>query len=216
MGARIAEKAQRVFELLVGLGDPRAQRALAGHGFTEAELDEGWARLIALSKVPSLPGESPVAARLAELDAWENRWYPIIEVVLRTSHPRVHELVFRNLRQTEGVEVFVLVGTLLDRLEAIARPEEEGGLGEPGERARAHLERRGLNADVLDHARALLARVHQGPADDEPIVDPEARAAAEEHLWSWYLEWSGIARAVIKDAQILAALGFRRRGRNKR
>lgn len=68
---------------------------------------------------------------------------------------------------------------------------------------------------MLDHARALLARVPQSPPSDDPIADPEARAAAEAHLWAWCLEWSGIARATIKDRRILNALGFRGRGRKK-
>ena len=215
MATRIAEKVQRAFEFLMGMGDPRARRAIAGHGFTDADLDDGWARLMALSKVPVLIGESPAAEALAALDAWENRWFPIIDAVLRPTHAAAHELVFRNLRQTEGAQVLVSVQLMLDRLDTIARPKSEGGLAEAGEQARAHHARRGVTGEVLDQARALLARVPQSRPDDDPIADPEARAAAEAHLWAWYLEWSGIARAVIKDRRILNALGFRGRGRKK-
>ena len=215
MATRIAEKVQRAFEFLMGMGEPRARRAMAGYGFAEADLEDGWARLIALSKVPVLIVESASAEALAALDAWENRWFPIIDAVLRPTHPSVHELVFRNLRQTEGSQVLVSVKLMLDRLDAIARPEEEGGLAEAGEQARAHLARRGVTEEVLDQARALLARVPESPHNDEPIADPEARDAAEAHLWAWYLEWSGIARATIKDRRVLNSLGFRGRGRKK-
>ena len=76
--------------------------------------------------------------------------------------------------------------------------------------------RRGLTDEELAAARALLARVQRGPSSSEPVVDPEARATAEAHLWAWYLEWSGIARATVKDRRVLAALGLRPRGRKKK
>lgn len=39
---------------------------------------------------------------------------------------------------------------------------------------------------------------------------------AEDALWSWYLEWSTIARTVITDRRLLRRLGFLRvvRGAN--
>jgi hypothetical protein len=41
-------------------------------------------------------------------------------------------------------------------------------------------------------------------------IDPEEEAAAIGALWSWYLEWSGIARVAIKDRRVLRMLGFLR------
>ncbi len=211
MPHRTGQKAHRLLDFLVGLGDPRARRALERHGFSPAELDDGWARLRALSEVPIVVREPTTLP--SELDAWENRWFPIVDVVLRTQHPRVHEVVFRNLHQTEGAEVLVSVRTLLDRLDVIGRPEKKGGLGKAGRDALDHLALRGLNEEALGRARALLTSVQEPPEDDARIADPEARARAEERLWNWYLEWSGIARAVIKDRRVLASLGFRRPGR---
>lgn len=215
---RVPQKAQRVLELLIGLGHPQVRDALARHGFTEADLDDGWARLRALSSVTNLLApELPSAQLVADLDGWENRWFPIVEVVLRTHHPRARELVFHNLRQTEGSEVVVSVAILLDRIEALPRPPAEGGLGEEGRRARALLRTRGLTDEVTGSARALLARVGAPPpTGDRARASREARAAAEQHLWSWYLEWSAIARAAIQDRRLLASLGFRRRGKPAR
>jgi len=215
MRRRISQKAQRVLEFLVGLGDPRARAALARFNFTRRDVDEGWNRLRALSEVPMLLPASPGPAIVRGIDEWENQWFPIIGVILRTNFPDVHEVVFLNLVQTEGVEVLVSVRTLIDRLEAISLPEEEGGLGERGRAARAYLEHRGVTDELLEEGRRLLAQVGQGPSTDEPIFDPDARAKAEAHLWSWYLEWSGIARAAIKEPSVLASLGFRARGRKK-
>ncbi len=214
MPDRTGRKAHRLLDFLVGLGDPHARRALERHGFTQAELDDGWARLRALSEAPVVVRERSTVP--SELDDWENRWFPIVDVVLRTRHPRVHEVVFRNLHQTEGPEVLVSVRTLLDRLDVIGRPEKKGGLGEAGREARDLLARRGLSEDALGRARALLASLEEPPAEDAPVADPEARARAEERLWNWYLEWSGIARAVIEERSVLASLGFRRSGRKRK
>lgn len=214
----VGQKAHRVLDFLVGLGHKGARRALAEHGLTAADLDEGWKRLRALSEValevdvePDPPGEPLLPA----LDAWENKWFPIIDVVLRLHAPDVHERVFRNLRQTEGPEVIVSVSTLLDRLDGIALPEREGGFGERGREARALLEKRGLNEAVVGRARALLARFRTPEeATEEDGFDREARRAAEARLWDWYIEWSTLARSAIRDRRTLRSLGFLRGGRN--
>ena len=40
--------------------------------------------------------------------------------------------------------------------------------------------------------------------------------AAEHALWTWYREWSGIARARITDRRLLRSMGFLRyRGRGQ-
>jgi hypothetical protein len=44
-------------------------------------------------------------------------------------------------------------------------------------------------------------------------VSPEVRRAADEALWAWYVEWSKISRAAIRDARMLRVLGFGRAGR---
>ena len=36
------------------------------------------------------------------------------------------------------------------------------------------------------------------------------REAAEQELWTWYLEWSAIARVAISDRRLLRSLGFLR------
>lgn len=213
---RVPQKAQRVLELLIGLGHPRVREALASHGFTDADLDEGWRRLRGLSDVTSLLApELPSARLLAELDAWENHWFPLVEVVLRTRHPRARDVVFHNLRQTTGAQVVVSVSTLLDRLDALPRPELDGGLGEEGNRARAILRARGLTDQVVADARDLLAQVGAPPERDTSVAAPGTRDAAEQHLWRWYIEWSSIARIAIQDRRPLSSLGLRRPGKKR-
>jgi hypothetical protein len=108
----------------------RAGRS-TGQGFTDADLEEGWQRLKALSHVSALEPSEPAADLSSELAAWERRWFPVCEVVLRLNFPAVHAVVFHKLPRTEGpAEVVMAVTMLLDRLEAMARPEKDGGLGE--------------------------------------------------------------------------------------
>jgi hypothetical protein len=214
---KVGQKAHRVLDFLVGLGHRGARRALEGQGFTDADLEGGWRRLKALSHVSPLEPSDPSADLVSELAAWESRWFPVCEVVLRLNFPAVHAVVFAKLRRAEGPEVVMAVTMLLDRLEAIARPEEEGGLGDEGRRARALLAKRNMTDEVFAQGRKLLARIGEepnAPADEElDAQDREARAAAEQHLWRWYLEWSTLARLAISDRRLLRSLGFRRSAR---
>lgn len=207
----IGEKARRIVGFIIGLGNEHVQGALAPHGFTETDLQEGMQLLQELTgrRLGMKPGVDPHL--LGEIDGWENRWFPIAEIVLRTNYPEVHEVVFRNLTQTSGDDVIVSVVTLLDRLEAVAKPVDEGGL-ERGQEARARLDARGLTEDVVAGARGLIARVGSVPATRDPLArkTPAAVQEAEDRAWNWYLEWSGIARVVIRDRRILRSLGFLR------
>lgn len=207
------QKSQRALQFMLGVRNRRARRALAAHGFREEDFDDGWDRLKAITK--SRLNDEPVEidpTLVRDLDEWENRWFPIVDAVLRNNYPAVHKRVFLNLRQTEGAEVIFSVSTLLDRLEEIALPADEGGSAD-GRAARKLLERRGLTDDIVGSARELLAQIGTLEADDEEAdieLDQQEREAAEKRLWSWYLEWSAIARVAIRDRRMLRALGFLR------
>jgi hypothetical protein len=124
--------------------------------------------------------------------------------VLKRHHPEVHAKVFLNLSQTQGNQVVVSVGTLVERIDALPAT----GQGE----ALATLIRHGVTNQVLDDARGMLAQlrlsppVEEPPEGDEPVIDP----AAEDAMWSYYLQWSVIARRAISDRRLLRQLGFLR------
>ena len=206
----IGQKALRVVVFLLGLRHRQIAAALSRHGLTEEELAHGWTLVSTLTTGRLGSTQSENAALLAQLDEWENKWFPIVHAVLSTRHPAVRESVFRNLKQTSGPEVVVSVSTLLERFEQMARPVGEGGLGEEGRSARDLLVRRGLDAAAVAEARQLLDKLASIAA---PETEPDdtweaADAAAERALWDWYLEWGGIARAVISDRKLLKALGY--------
>ncbi len=208
----IGQKATRVVAFLMGIRNPRIAAALEAHGFTEDDLATGWRTVAGLTKGRlGLKLEERTDPKLVEeIDAWENKWFPIVSAVLQHNHPAAHELVFRNLTQTSGPEVVVSVGTMLERLEQLPKDKAEGGLGREGRAARELLTRRGLDRKVITQAQGYLKRAAQ--FDPTPNtgrnVTVEEELAAEREMWRWYLEWSGIARVAISDRRLLRQLGF--------
>ena len=156
-----------------------------------------------------------VVAALAALEAWEDQWFPVARAALRRHHPTIAAEVFLNLAQTEGPSVVLSVSTFLDRLVALA--DARGGYGKKGVAARRLLESRGLTKKVLGDARDLLEKLQpMAPAGEIPDVATvgEQTKAAEDALWSWYLEWSAIARVAVKSRPLLRELGFLRTTRS--
>lgn len=200
----VGQKAQRLLAFLMGLGNPQIMRALQPYGFDQNRMDEGWAllRRTTNSQLGASTG-SPSREQIERLDAWENHWFPIASAVLKRHHPEVHSKVFHKLSQTEGAQVVLSVGTFIERL------DELPAIGQA--EALVTLIQHGLTAAVLGAARGVLDQLRQAPFEtppdgDEPVVDP----AAEDAMWSYYLQWSAIARRVITERRLLRQLGFRR------
>lgn len=200
----IGQKSERVLRFLRGLSEPRVAAALLPYGFSQADWDEGWQLLreaagnrLAVSTPPP-----PDPTVLEQLDAWENRWFPVVGASLRRHHGEVFEKLFLNLSQAEGLEVTMTVSTLLSRLEEIQQSPE-------GKAALALLEKRGFTAAQHAEAKALLQQFGQiVPESPAPEQAAEERERAEAALWDWYLEWSTIARSVVKGRRQLLQLGF--------
>jgi len=207
----VGQKAERVVRLLLGMRSAHVVAALRPHGFSQEDLDEGWARLKALTddqfdQLAPPPAQDP--RWLEQLDAWENRWFPIAHASLRGRYPEAHAWLFLNLPQTSGPELVLSVGKFVQRLRAMG---EDAELGEQGAAARQLLVQRGLDTEAVAEAQRLLERLQSAVAAPElPAPDPEAAAAAEAHMWSWYLEWSEIARVAISNRNLLRQLGFLR------
>lgn len=213
----IGQKAERVLTLLLALRNARIAGALARHGFTNEDLNEGWnlLRAVTRTQLDVLPEDSPVDTdALRALDDWENQWFVIAAATLKRRLPKVHDWLFRNLSQTDGVEVLVSVGTFLERWDLLDKAAPEGGLGEDGKNAKKLLGDRGLTKKTIDEAKTLLKKLRkiEGPAVNADQIAAEAAhfAKAEQELWGWYLEWSAIARNTIKQRSLLIKLGFLR------
>jgi hypothetical protein len=210
MALTIGQKTERVLRFLRGLSHPRVASALAAHGFSQADWDEGWQLLQASSGrwlMREQPSKAPDPTVIEELDAWENRWFPVAEATLRRRKPEVADKVFLNLAQTSGVEVAVSVSTFVQRLRQL---EKDGGAAAP--EALALLKTRGLTDDVLKEADLLLKKfgnvTFAPPASLDPEQELAIRQKAEDELWGWYMEWSTIAQNAISNGRLLQMLGY--------
>ncbi len=208
MPLRLGQKVDRVIRFLMGVNQPRIAGVLVRHGFSQEELDRGWEALRAVAgerlNAPAAPTKDPEA--IERLDAWENTWFPIIQATLAHRFPKIQEEVFLNISQTEGPELAISVNTLLMRIATLEHGDADH------QAARALLTTRGLNEEIIGEATKYIERL--GQVREPPAVDLEAmregRQIAEDAMWAWYMEWSTIARSVIKDGRMLQRLGFLR------
>jgi hypothetical protein len=211
MRRSLEDKIGRVVRFLLGLRNPRVTAALAGHGFKQRDRDEGWQLVMALGKsdmaaLPEAPGDTRT---LLELDAWENRWFPIAQAALDRRFPAVSARFFLNLRQTEGPEVVISVRAFVERYDELAMGDAK--YGPDAKDAQELLCERGLTPAVVAEAKTNLAALMEVAPPIE-LHSPDAAATeakqAEAAMWSWYLEWSRIARVAIKQRALLKELGF--------
>lgn len=202
------QKLVRVLKFFMGLRNPRIAEALASRGFGEKQRNEGWVLFGNLVQLrlgaPAATAVDPTT--LAKLDEWENQWFPIIEATLRRNFPALCDKVFLNLTQAEGTAVIVTVSTMLDRVCKMT----DGSYAADGPAARDLLTERGFTPAVVGEGAALLDRLKGVATTEPPNLDEiqEQDQKAEDDLWGWYLEWSQIARAVIKKRPLLRQLGF--------
>jgi hypothetical protein len=207
-----SQKSQRTFAFLYGLRDGRVVARLATHGFTEADRDEGWALLRAVAQTEATDDATDAGTPLlAQLDAWENRWFPIARATLRTRYPKLHGALFANLPQAQRLETLLTVGTFVERVGRLAELDKKNGAA-----AKALLAKRGLDDATINEARSLLARAKavDAPSLRTAGLTAEQLAKHEDALWDWYLEWSAIARVAITNVKLLSKLGFEaRKGR---
>ena len=105
------------------------------------------------------------------------------------------------------------VSTFLERLAQMEAGAD--ACGPDAAAARALLAQRGLTAERIDEAKALIEKLGTITEIVEPPVTVEEQRTAERKMWAWYLEWSGIARVAIRDRRLLRVLGFRQGQRSE-
>jgi len=208
----LGQKADRITRFILALRHPVICDVMKQHGFTREDLREG-NELV--SRVAEARLAQPSAALPADpeiviaVDAWENKWFPIIDATLTRHFPEIREAVFLNLAQTSGPEVVHTVRVLTERIDTLPKPKAEGGHGREGKQARELLVKRGVTPQVIAGVKSTLALLAQPMAPAEATaVTLEDDGALEQAMWAWYLEWSAIARASIKDRRLLRTLGF--------
>lgn len=211
----ISDKAARAGKLLWGMRHPRVAAALAPFGFNAAVLAEGW-DLVAkvneqhLARVVSRPVAVGRSEMVDKVNAFENRWFPIVKHALSRRYPAAAERLFLNLARAEGKSAAYGVQVFVSRLTALEKGETP--FGDEGPAAREFLRTRGLTDTVLaevEHDLDGQKEIAQGEVP-EPY-DAEALEKAESEMWAFYLEWSAIVRGTITDGNLLRVLGFKKR-----
>jgi len=201
---------------------------LAQRGYTIEIHDEGWRLLHAASGYrvarPSVPGVE-VASRqaMAELDQWDNLWFPVASSALLRL-PLSLTYLMEGLAPVTGPASILVVTRLLDRLDAMERGEDRTVEAQASDaEALRVLATRGLDSTERQRVRRLLQVAAQLP---EPSGTPESVALAEAadatraealyDLYVWYQDWATVARTFIKRRDYLLWLGLARRKKTRR
>lgn len=198
----VAQKHARFTSFILALARPEVRAALEPRGFTPARWNEAWGlvqRSVALRMGRTQEG-LPALERLAAL---ERGWMPVVTVSLDTHYPELHEELFGHYRRVTGAALIPVMAEVLSLLEGLAQSQDPRRNA-----ARALLAERGFTAEVAGEIRAVVTaalELGEASAAIEQTIEEADRA-----MWAFYVEWSRIARAVIKDKGTLRRLGFRR------
>lgn len=205
---RGSDKISRVVRFLLGLRSRPVAEAMAAAGLHDSDIAEAWALFPPLSRrrIEQLKPDPGLRNR-AEVSAWLSRWRPIVLATLGRHAPERRaelEAALEAIPKGGDYET-VLVHVLLTRIEGLTSTGDGGAL-------RTILTKRGLTSEVLEEGRRLGDRVRTLPSRERDEEDDATFEQAERALWSWYLEWSAIARAAIRERGLRRALGFSPRG----
>lgn len=203
----ISQKQQRMLIFLHGVRQKSTFLQLRRRGFSLVVWEQGFALLKRTAAVSWRTQVRPSGEGLTALEDLEREHVPVIEATLKAHFPRVFQRVFAGYRRVSGLPLILMMTMLSDRLAAANASSDEEDRA-----AMQMLADRGVTGDVLAAITAALALAFEVPADDDapPPDDAAERVEAEAAMWGWFLEWSRIARATIRDRRQLRALGFLR------
>lgn len=199
----------RALKMLGYIGRTRPVFAvMQAGGFTQADLQEGWALLhatagyVATSAAPAR--DEKAAESLAFLDAWDEPNFRRLRAAVRRKHPQAESFLFDGISPGVGTEAIISVSTLLDRVDRLARG--------PHAQALATLEARGLTPQVRAELREhiTIAKGVNAPAVDDSC---EKEAAARHRqalveLKMWFDDWAETARTAKLSRFHLIHLGL--------
>lgn len=208
------EQLNAILQFLVGVRHPQIRMLMALRGFEDGTYEEGW-ELFNVASGRRLAYTHPFGEMLAEddtkrliqaIDDDENAWFPVVDATLTRHFPRVRDELFKNISQTQGPQVVVSVGTLLERIKELqAQPTAESTA------VLALLERRGFTQRLREQMYARVEQVRKSSEITLPEIEPNSAAerdAALTKAWDWYREWRQIARTVVRRRDMLMRLGL--------
>jgi hypothetical protein len=200
----------RALALLTGIGKlAHVRKALQTAGFGPDEAAEGYALIKRgtqpINTVRAVPRRTAQAA-LAGLADQGMAWVRGVHAVLARRTPVLAAEVFRGI--DDSLAPVVVVGTLLDRLAALAgdaRPEVAT--------ARAVLDQRTLGAAKQAELTILVEEATAQRFEDVE-AGPNERAQRDEALAAlhfWWADWSEVARRAAHNRSDLIVLGLVKR-----
>jgi len=192
-------------------------------GYSDAHHERGWTLVLRASGYRGPPATTArsapeAAAAIVTLDAWDEPNFRVAGAALATEFPDQYTFLFQDLEPQTGPGAVVSITTFLDRLDTLQNGKDRKATRKADEAALAKLSDRGITAEERTRLRGLLTVALGSPnADSAPPsikADPKAEAeqrAAKIELWTFYAEWSEIARADIKRRDYLIQLGMAKR-----
>jgi hypothetical protein len=217
---------------LVGVHTPRRFKLVRSVGYTQEEHELGWALyskaagqdrpldeyVDEIDEGDEVTATAEQMARLREVDAFENLWFPRVKAVIRRVVPpeereRFTSAFFANLEQQPlGPQVVGSVATFLSRVEALPTSSLKGAA-----EVRETLRQRGLNDAEIGRVRGLLAQLRT-PSIEAPPQGSGRQAGREQQkslasLRDWFNDWATTLRPVLplRD-RVALGLTARKRG----
>lgn len=198
----IVQKHARFAAFFLALSRPHIVKRMQKVGFTPDHWNRAW-NLIRQSVDTRLGLTAEPVDRLSAITDLERQWMPVVQTTLEMNYPALHGELIGNYQRVSGPVLLPLMQEVVRRIEALElSPDPER------QEARALLAERGFTSAVVAEMKTAIddgLAVHDAQADGEKLV-----AEADEAMWSFYLEWSRMARAVITDRFALRQLGFLR------
>jgi hypothetical protein len=202
-------KLRKALRFFNGARNPQISAMLEPFGFTHAILETGAKRLqtAATLRAKAITKTNANPSLSVRLEAFQSLWFPVVRATLNASFPELADAFFQDLVQRRGAEAPLGVTAFLERVRELE--STEAPFGTEGQRARALLAERGLSREVMNEGQQLLSEWVAIP--ESPVLSPAETDELElaiESAWEWYVEWSTIARAVLKRRRDWHALGL--------
>lgn len=207
-----SDKLKKTLRFYNGVRTPAVFAAISPYGLTRDVLAEGAGRLekAANLRKQELVSEGEAPDLTARAEGYQSLWIPITRATLNGSYPELGQAFCDGMVQRKGAEAPLGVTTLVTRVEELESPNSPWGPNSAA--ARQRLNERGLTPAVVNDGKGLLTEWRD--VSESPVVSAAEAATSDdfeqaiESAWDWYVEWSTIARAVLKSKRHLHALGL--------
>jgi hypothetical protein len=205
----LPEKVRLMVNFLLGVRHSEVHHALVPYGWSAEMQDKGWRLVERAGRARFFEEEIKVDTTFAELLAFKKRWFSITRIALGRRYPEISVwLLGRPLASTQEWAPLVVGGFLA----ALAKLEESPNENDRG--ARELLSQRGLTEAVVKQTARLVERSATLMKPEKvPASLLQREAQAEDELWDFYVEWSGLARRAITNRSMLRMLGLYKPGR---